>query len=1301
MESRNTVSVSLHNYRRISLMEFSHSTPLSSSSLSSSWVRGFNYTMNVTQITDSAKLSFESDSLGYKLSIVAIFVLATLHGVYWVHRLVRCNMLKDNKVYIPEDQMTQRGFIDSKFGFALKFFSYLYVMWLQTVMIMAIIGHYEDQWPFDLSLPKGSVGWDSFTRVFLAAWLASIIIAVLNRMTRHRMTSFYLRPSSLSAAKYIKVSQVVTDRQSSEHDLNVLHEEVVTVETKPMRHINFLLNKLVWSDAESLFVSPRCFGRNGPLGTELENIRQAGGCSNAVAADRIKKLGRNEITLQVPPLWRMLLNEVTSLFYIYQLATGCLLSLYWDYITAGILVFILVVVSALIKASMERREKLQLKSIATLHGSVWVKRDEHWTKVTSEELVVGDLICVSTDSLEVSKDLTVDCVVVRGSCVVDESALTGETMPVQKFECPKDSTARPSESGEAKKYYLFAGTTLLQGTDAPDDESPGSVSNGAIAVVTAVGANTLRGELIRRMLFGSSIKSPFWSEFIAAITILMILALGNFVVINSSKEFSMGSILPAITSIVGLISPLLTVALLGGELRSAQRLRAAGIHSRDVHRLTIAGKADLVLLDKTRTVTKSGLEFRGVVPASSLRLTECSNKDSPIGAELSACIALAHTVSRCNGEMVGHQVELRMVEVATKLGWKFGADMRAPTDPAGNQWEVERCFPFSHETMTMSAVVRQVNSGQRLIVCKGSFEALQNCCRDISQEMKQAVGIYAQEGCFILGVAMRLLAEDSPSAATMTRKHVEAELSFLGLLLYRNEVKPDSEKSIAELVSAGIEVSMITGDSVFTGTFVARAVGMIPQSARVVIGVIDDKTKLIEWRFADTDALISEDSLAADTSATLCISGDVYEQLKIEDRLNLDRIKVFGRVSPGQKAEIVRLHAALRNKTVVMCGDGANDSVALRAAHAGLAINSKAAEASVAAPFSSDSDSLSSLVLLVREARAALCTSLASYRYLVAVGIVQTLTKVVLLLQCGGFLSGVACLFIDCLLVPLMMYAICSALPAAKLAPSPPEGSLLGPEMILGTIWSIISVVVFFAIAEAVMDHSDWFVPFVTDAPLSAWRQRTDSFESALIVIVRMWTYIDLALVYSYGSVHRQALFKNWRLVSLAVFFFAVIGWLLFGPVGFAQAAFIVQVNKEVALSSVDTFLNYFLFYYERVGGVWSGITDSIEFPMNFRIGLIAILASMSLVHHLGYKLAILGPVTKFFHEKIGWRDGSCGCCGRRRPKGYRALSVSVKHLDALDESIANAGEQESPAAEWELRRTYGRWRAPTETEYN
>ena len=1254
--------------------------------------------MNTSQTTGMARISFGGDAIGYTLTACAFAALVALYGAYWVSRLVRCNMLKDNKVYIPDAQMTQRGFVDSRFGWLLKALTFLFGLWLQTAMLMAIIGHYEDQWPFDLSRPEGSVDWDSFTRVFLAAWIASIVMAVAGRFTRKRMDSFYLRPSSLSAARYVKLSQVVNDRDT--RGLSVAHEAVVEVQTKPNRHVNFSLSKLVWSDAEGMFVPVLFFNRDGPRGTDLDAIKRVGGLSTTAAADRVKDMGRNEISLEVPSLARMMGTELSSFFYVYQISAGCLLNLYWDYITAGFLVLLIILGSALIKVVMERREKIQLREIATLHGSVWVQRDGHWTKVTSEELVVGDLICLSTDSIDTTRLVTVDCALVSGSAVVDESALTGETMPVQKFT-PAPSTANHPMSinnPENKKHYLFAGTTLLQGSDS--QEKPGSITNGALAVVTAGGSGTVRGELIKGLLFGSSAKSLFWAEFVVAIVILVILALLNFIAISSSYSFSMSTLLPALSSIVGLISPLLTVALLGGELRSAKRLKASGIHCRDLHRLTMAGKTDMVLLDKTGTITKSGLEFRGVVPASSMRLTECADKSSPVTAEMSACIALAHTVSRCNGELVGHQVELRMVETATRLGWKLGGDLRAPTDPAGNVWEVERLFPFSHETMTMSAIVIQKASGQRFGICKGSFDALAPKCTDVSAEMKQAVGIYAQEGCFILGVAMKEMppVEAGGAPGEIVREHVEKELGFVGLLLFRNEVKPDSEKCVSELKGAGIDVAMLTGDSVFTGSAVARTVGMIGATSRVVIGVIDEKTKLIEYRLADTDSLISEDSLAGDANAILCITGDVYEMLKAEGKLDFDRTKVFARVSPSQKAEIVKMFID-SGKTVVMCGDGANDSIALRSAHAGLAINSKA-EASVAAPFSSDSESLSALTLLIREARSALCTSLAAYRYLVAIGILQTLSKVVLFLQCGGFLSGVACLFIDCLVVPLMLYCICSALPAATLAAKAPEGSLLGPEMILGTAWTVVAEIIALAIMEAVMVNADWYVPFTTSAPLSSWRERTDSFESALIVLFRIWVYVDMALVYSYGSDHRQPMMKNWRLVTLAAILIGLVVYLLFGPVGVLQAALVVQVNREVAIASGSTFFNHFLFYYEKIGSVWYGVTDSIEYPMAFRGAIIAILFFLSVVHHLGFRLWILGPVSRWFHNKVGWKDGSCSCCRRRRPKGYRPIGVTVKKIDALDESILSAGEHESPAAEWELRRTYGRWRSPTEPEY-
>ena len=1260
-------------------------------------------TPNTTGV-NSVKISIGVDSLGFSLTGLAALVLGALYGIYWVTRLVRCNLLSDNKVYVPEEQMTQRGFVYSRFGMLLKILTYIFGVWLQLAMLMAIIGHYQDRWPFDLSLAPGSVDWDSYTRVFLSAWTASIAFAVLVRLYRKKMDSFYLRPSSLSVARYVKLSQVMADDTSGHHDISVLHHEVIEVKENPIKHVSFLLRTFVWSGKDGMFVSGRFFDHAEPLGSELHAIKASGGLSNPIASERSRNFGRNEVILRVESLFRMTISELSTFFYMYQISAGCLLSLYWDYLTAGFFSLILIVSSAVIKVVLERREKLQLKGIATMHGSAWVRRDSHWTKVQSEELVVGDLICLSTDSLDTTKELTVDCVVVAGNAVVDESALTGETMPVQKFAAPSTNTyvrlTDEEASIEWRKFCLFAGTSLLQGSGALEGERPSSITDGALAVVTSTGSNTLRGKLIRSLVYGSGAKSAFWAEYTGAMAILVFLAGLNFLVINTAQEISMGSILPAITSVVSLISPLLSVALLGGEIRSSKRLASHGIHTRDMHKLTVAGRADTVLLDKTGTITKSGLEFRGVVPEGSARLCECVNKDSPVPLELSACVALAHSVSKCNNELVGNEVELRMVEAAARLGWKLDTEIRAPLDPGGNRWVVEKLFPFSHETMTMSAVVTQKSSGQRLVLCKGSFEALVPRCTptSVNEDMKQAVGIYAQEGCYILGACMRFL---EPGEDVSSREAVEKDLSFLGLILFRNELKQDSEICIGELKRAGIDVAMLTGDSVFTGCSVARSVGIVPPSARVVIGLLDRKTNLVEWRLADTDALISEETLSTrDSEALLCITGEVYENLKMSGKLDLERTKVFARVSPGQKSEIVRMYSSTLNRTVIMCGDGANDSLALRVAHAGLAVSSVKAEASVAAPFSSSSDSLGALVTLLKEARCAMTTSLAAYRFLIAVGLIQTISKTMLFLECGGFLSGVACLFIDCIQVPLMLYCICCALPASKMAKAVPEGSLMGPEMIFGVVWTVVSALITMAILENVMKNASWFHPFVSSAPLSAWQQRTNTFESSLVVLLRLWLYLDIAFVYSYGSVHRQNVMKNWRLLLAVVLIVSLIGYLLFGPIGVPQAAFVVQINKSDALAASSTFLNYFLFYYERVGGVWYGMTDSIEFPLDFRFGIVATFLGVSAIHHIGFRLAILGPLGRWFHDKVKWSDGSCSCCRRRRRKGYTPLKTQTIKFDALDESILQSAEQDSPAAEWELRRTYGRWRAPTDPEY-
>ena len=1247
--------------------------------------------MSTTASPTIEQVSIGSDAIGYVLTIVAGVLLLSLYGVYYVFRLIRCNMLKDNKIYLPEERMTQRGFVTSRFGSALRALTYLFTIWLQTAMLMAVIGHYNDQWPFDLTRPPGSVDWDSFTRVFLSAWAGSIAVAITARFMQGRLESFYLRPSPLGVATHVKFSQVVADLADPEHDLAVQHEEVLLVESSG-RHVDFLLKRFVWSAKEGMFVAGKFFGRNGPRRSELEALRRVGGMSLANVLDRMIAFGRNEILLHVNSFGKMFVDELLTFFYIYQISV-CWLPLYWDYVTAGSLLLVIIITSAIIKVVMERREKVALRSLATLHGVVWAKRDSHWTKLTSEEVVVGDIVCVGRDAPE----MLADCILITGHAVMDESALSGETMPVQKFRFEENSSNEPISPDEIenRKHYIFAGTILLQADGAAAIDLPSSVSSGALAVVTATGPSTLRGQLIRSLVFGSLLESPFAAELGVVLTILVGLAMINFLIINTVYEMSAASALPAISSIVGLINPLLSVALLGGELRAAKRLQSNNIHTRDVHRLTVAGKVNLAFLDKTGTITKSGLEFRGVVPTNSLRLIECRDRSAPVPMEHSACLAMAHSVTKCNGVLIGHQVELGMVETAKRIGWSFESDLRSPVDPFGNAWEVERIFPFSHESMTMSAIIVQ-RGAKRFVVCKGSVEALKRRCVSVSEEISTQAEAYAQEGCYVLGIAAKELTNDDQSNGN--REEIESGLDFLGLFLFRNEIKDDSEKWIGELSSAGIDCRMLTGDSVFTASFVARSVGIIPSNARIVVGVLDSKTQLVEWRLSDTNSLISEDSLVGDNQAVLCITGEVYSSLRLQGKLDFLRTRVFARVSPGQKAEIVKLFMN-EDKMVAMCGDGGNDSGALRAAHAGLSLNGKA-EATVAAPFSTSSDSLLALVDLVRESRAALCTSLASYRYLIVVGILQTFTKVVLFMQYGGYLSGVANLFIDCIIVPLMLFSISSALPAQSLAKTPPEGSLLGPEMILGTIWTLLVGITFLGIAEAIMEHADWFVPFTTDAALNDWRMRTSSFEAELIALFRFWVYIDVGIVYSYGSLHRQSVLRNWRLVMLSIALFAVVTALIFGPPSAFACAFMVNCSASENAAAADSWINSILFYYEKIGGTWYGVVDSIEYPTNFRITIFALFCSMSLLHHIGYRLAIMGSVTAWFH-RIGWTDGlsCCACCRRRKRGGYHPLEVSMK-AELLNESILSAAE-ESPAAEWELRRTYGKWRDPTETQYN
>ncbi|EER13408.1 P-type ATPase3, putative, partial [Perkinsus marinus ATCC 50983] len=473
--------------------------------------------------------------------------------------------------------------------------------------------------------------------------------------------------------------------------------------------------------------------------------------------------------------------------------------------------------------------------------------------------------------------------------------------------------------------------------------------------------------------------------------------------------------------------------------------------------------------------------------------------------------------------------------------------------------------------MTMSVVIQNMESGEAYVFCKGSHEAVLSRCnfhrgeesagsdtREVFEGLVvSAAEQYAAEGCYVLAIAARKLSGGSKDRSA-SRQELESGLSLLGLLLFRNELKPDSKRHIECLKAGGIDSVMITGDSVLTGATVGRKVGIIPRADRVVIGGASAEGTDIEWRDMDSHEIVPETAVCGPGTrpTSLCVTGACFAALLRSGKLaplmgcrgecensllspgarrpglvdcSCARIRVFGRMTPHQKVSVITAYSRPPlNLITGMCGDGGNDSGALRAAAAGLALSGRV-EASVAAPFSTDSPSIGSLVLLLREARGSLCTSFASYRFLVVRGILGALGKIVLLSMVGAYLAPLGYLFHDLIMTPLFLWAISMARPARTLAAVAPEGSLLGPGMVTASVLTVLLLTLVLLTALGILylqDGESWFIRFNDESSdIHEWQKRSDNFEAALTWVWMSWATIDVAVCYSYGHVYRRAVY--------------------------------------------------------------------------------------------------------------------------------------------------------------------------------
>jgi magnesium-transporting ATPase (P-type) len=284
---------------------------------------------------------------------------------------------------------------------------------------------------------------------------------------------------------------------------------------------------------------------------------------------------------------------------------------------------------------------------------------------------------------------------------------------------------------------------------------------------------------------------------------------------------------------------------------------------------------------------------------------------------------------------------------------------------------------------------------------KGSGESIQKLCdpSTLPTSYGSVVKESAKSGTYQISMAMKEIA-DSTNLAELSRDEIENNLTFVGVINFKNVLREETPEVIRHLESGEVQCIMVTGDSVLTGIRIAKECGMIKSGVTVLLCTHVKENGYLSWIDENTEEeadLPNRDQLGLGSHIELAITGDVWEHLIRNDpseAATLARaIRVYGRCTPFTKVSVVSTFVELGFITL-MTGDGGNDCGALKTAHVGVALSD--AEASIVSPFTSLDKNISSVVEIIKEGRCALASALASYKYVIMYGQIEGLNNVIL-----------------------------------------------------------------------------------------------------------------------------------------------------------------------------------------------------------------------------------------------------------------------------------------------------------------
>ncbi|KAJ4943583.1 hypothetical protein JOQ06_006082 [Pogonophryne albipinna] len=813
--------------------------------------------------------------------------------------------------------------------------------------------------------------------------------------------------------------------------------------------------------------------------------------------------GVNEIAVKVPSVFKLLIKEVLNPFYIFQLFSVILWSAdeYYYYAVAILFMSIISIATSLYTI---KKQYIMLHDMVATHSVVRVsvcRPNNEIEEILSTDLVPGDVMVIPINGTI----MPCDAVLVSGTCIVNESMLTGESVPVTKTNLPDPLPGDRGEDNDSvfnteehKRHTLFCGTHVIQTRFYTGDLVK--------AVVVRTGFNTAKGQLVRSILYPKPTDFKLYRD--AYLFLLCLVAIAGIGFVYSivlsilNKVPAKTIIIESLDIITITVPPALPAAMTAGIVYAQRRLKNLGIFCISPQRINICGQLNLVCFDKTGTLTEDGLDLWGVqrVENGSFHLSEeNAYKENLVKSQFVACMATCHSLTKIEGQLSGDPLDLKMFEAT---GWILEEATEEetslhnrimptvvkppkqllPPEPAvtpeqdmelyelssAHEIGIVRQFPFSSALQRMCVVARLLGEKRMDAYMKGAPEIVASLCKKdtVPENFADVLEGYTKEGFRVIALAHRRLESKLSwhKVQNISRDHIEANMEFLGLIIMQNKLKAETPAVLEDLRQASIRTVMVTGDNMLTAISVARDCGMIPPQDTVIIADAlpphDGKTAKITWRYADKASQTSHLEEVNITLDDVCHIDEPKKQELYHFAMNgksfavisehfpdmLQKLvlhgTVFARMAPDQKTQLIEALQGV-DYFVGMCGDGANDCGALKRAHGGISLSEL--EASVASPFTSKTPNISCVPSLIREGRAALITSFCVFKFMALYSIIQYIS-VTLLYSILSNLGDFQFLFIDIAIILLIVFTM-SLNPAWKdlVSRRPPSGLISGP----------------------------------------------------------------------------------------------------------------------------------------------------------------------------------------------------------------------------------------------------------------